>query len=164
MRKTTLIGLVTLIVVSIGVSSAYAITITLAGDVAVSENLAVVGTITGPTIDGINATIASGSAVCPGQNVEHWDKIIFHPTVPVVDFGVPSGNPSELLPQSIQGDTTMYDIKVLDDPTKVADTSQKVADFLNNLNYGIIGGSAGDIHHHDIHVTSVQYSIICTGP
>ena len=77
------------------------------------------------------------------------------------DCGVPSGNPTELLIP--QGDF-IYDIKVLDDPTKVADLNQKVVDFLNNLNYCSPGGNPGDLTPMDVFVLDVDYSIVCTVP
>ena len=148
-------------IIAVGVTSAYA-AIDLKDDTTVTGNLAVTGDITGPTITALTAAISSAGGVCAAQNVVHYDKIIFHPTLNLADCGVPSGNPTELLTHA--GISTNYDIKVLDDPTKVADLNQKVADFLNNLNYCSPGGQAGDITPINIHVTDVDYRIVCNAP
>ncbi len=149
-------------IIAVGVTSAYA-AIDLKADTTVTGNLAVTGDITGPTITALTTAISSAS-ICPPQNVVHYDKIIYHPTLNIADCVVPSGNPTELLTKDQFGNGPDYDIKVLDDPTKVADTAQKVADFLNALNYGVISGQAGDIEGFDIHVTDVEYAIVCTAP
>jgi len=58
----------------------------------------------------------------------------------------------------------LYDIKVLDDPTKVADLNQKVVDFLNPLGYGKTMQTPGDLTPIDVFVVEVDYSIVCTLP
>jgi len=148
-------------IAAIGVASAYAVNLDLKADKTVTGDLAVTGDLTGPTITALTTSIAS-APVCAPQDVVHYDKIIFHPTLNLADCGVPSGNPTELLTPSVVD--TNYDIKVLDDPTKVADVNQKVADFLNNLNYCTPGGTAGDIIPINIHVTDVEYRIVCKTP
>jgi len=148
-------------IIAVGATSAYAVNLDLKTDNTVTGDLAVTDDLTGPTISDSSATITSAGS-CPPQNVIHWDKVIFHPTLNLADCGVPSGNPTELLTHTAVA--TNYDIKILDDPTKVADVNQKVADFLNNLNYCTPGGMAGDITPINIHVTDVDYRIVCTTP
>jgi len=150
-------------VIAVGVTSAYAV-IDLKTDNTVTGDLAVTGDITGPTITALTTAISSAGGVCPAQNVVHYDKVIYHPTLNIADCGVPSGNPTELLTKDQFGNGPDYDIKVLDDPTKVADLNQKVADFLNNLNYCSPGGQAGDLTPANIHVTDVDYRIVCNAP
>ena len=143
-------------IAAIGVASAYAINLDLKADNTVT------GDITGPTITALTTSIAS-APVCAPQDVVHYDKIIFHPTLNLADCGVPSGNPTELLTQTMVL-ASNYDIKVLDDPDSVAFLEGKVADFLNNLNYCNPGGMAGDIIPINIHVTDVEYRIVCNAP
>jgi len=154
MNKTTIIGITVLVSVGISVSSAYAITITLAGDADVTGNLAVTGAITGSTIDGINAAIASGSAVCPSENIEHWDKIAFVPDVVITNL---DQNVNPLILEI----GFAYDIKVLDDPNSVAFLEGKVVDKLNTLGYRTAGAPVQKI---DLFVFEVEYAIICVGP
>ena len=149
-------------IIAVGVTSAYAV-IDLKTDNTVTGDLAVTGDITGPTNTALTTSIAS-APVCAPQDVVHYDKIIYHPTLNIADCGVPSGNPTELLTKDQFGNGPDYDIKVLDDPTKVADVNQKVADFINNLNYCSPGGQAGDLTAMDIHVTDVDYRIVCKTP
>src|SRR5437868_3580837 len=77
--------------------------------------------------------------VCPPKNVQHWDKIVFSIMSP--DLGTRVNLPvnSEL------------DIKVLDDPLKVADLKQKVLTFLN----------VPDEPRSSIQIANVEYSITC---
>ena len=161
MNKTFLLTTI-IAIIAVGATSAYAVNLDLKADTIVTGDLAVTGDITGPTITALTTAISSAGGVCAAQNVVHYDKIIFHPTLNLADCGVPSGNPTELLTHA--GITTNYDIKVLDDPTKVADLNQKVADFLNNLNYCSPGGTAGDLTPIDVFILDVDYSIVCTVP
>jgi hypothetical protein len=78
------------------------------------------------------------TSVCPEENVQHWDKILFVIT-----------NPQVAKKANVTANTEL-DIKVLDDPHKVADIKQKVVDFLKlpssdktaikilDINYAII--------------------------
>ena len=150
-------------IIAVGVTSAYA-AIDLKTDKTVTGDLAVTGDLTGPTITALTTAISSAGGVCAAQNVVHYDKVIFHPKLNIADCGVPSGNPTELLTHDQFGNGPNYDIKVLDDPTKVADLNQKVVDFLNNLNYCSPGGQAGDLQPNNVFVLDVDYSIVCTVP
>ena len=76
---------------------------------------------------------------CPIKNVQHWDKIVFTIKSPQLAAKVKLPLNSEL------------DIKVRDDPTKVADLKQKVLDFLK---VPTEPKSSIDILH-------VRYAIIC---
>jgi len=142
-----------LFAVGIGVSSAYAITITLAGDADVTGDLAVTGAITGLTIDGINAAIASAT-ICPVQNLEHWDKILFVPLVVITNLDT-NVDPLTLEPGFA------YDIKVLDDPNSVAFLEGKVVEKLNTLGYRV---ASSPVQKIDLFVSEVAYAIICVGP
>lgn len=159
MNKTTLTGLTALIAVGFGISSAYAITVTLAGDVAITEDLDVTGAITGPTINAINTAI-DGAAICPQQNVEHWDKIIYFPTLLVPDIGfntTPQGQPDLI-------EDRWFDIKVTDDPHNNVDLSKTVADRLNQLGYNKLTlnqPAIEPIHPDNIVIVDVEHSIIC---
>jgi len=153
MNKTTIIGITVLVSVGISVSSAYAITITLSGDADVTGDLAVTGAITGPTIDSINAAIASAT-MCPAQNIEHWDKILFVPFVIITNLDT-NVNPLTLEPNFA------YDIKVLDDPNSVAFLEGKVVDKLNTLGYRV---ASSPVQKTDLFVSEVEYAIICVGP
>ena len=148
--------------IAVGVTSAYA-AIDLKDDTTVTGNLDVTGVITGPTITALTTAISS-APICPAQNVVHWDKIMFYPMLLIGSCDmtpIPSGNPPELL---IPPGDFIYDIKVLDDPTKVADLNQKVVDFLNGLNYCSPGGTTGDLQPMDVFILDVDYSIVCTVP
>jgi len=162
MNKTVLLTTIVAII-AVGVTSAYAVNLDLKADTTVTGNLAVTGDITGPTITALTTAISS-AAICPAQNVVHYDKLTFHPTLNIADCGVPPGNPTELLTKDQFGNGPDYDIKVLDDPTKVADLNQKVADKLNGLNYCLPGGQAGDLTPINIHVTDADYRIVCDTP
>ena len=85
-----------------------------------------------------SSTLASNN-ICPSKNVQHWDKIVFTIKSPQLAAKVKLPLNSEL------------DIKVRDDPTKVADLKQKVLDFLK---VPTEPKSSIDILH-------VRYAIIC---
>ncbi len=153
MNKTTLIGITVFVAVGIGMSSAYAINIQLAGDVTVDDNLDVAGVITGPTITTINGAIAN-AAICPQENIEHWDKIVFVPLVVMENF-------AQNTPNILEASQFEYDIKVLDNPDEVAFLEEKVANKLNGLGYRILGQSSTLIIPQDVLILEVQYAIIC---
>jgi hypothetical protein len=77
--------------------------------------------------------------VCSQNNVQHWDKIIFA----IID--------PDLAKKVNLTANTELDIKVLDDPHKVADIKQKVIDFLNVPN----------APKKAIQILDVEYAIIC---
>ena len=77
--------------------------------------------------------------VCPAKDVEHWDKIVFMITSPDITKKLNLTANTEL------------DIKVLDNPYKVADIKQKVIEFLN----------APNDYKNSIKVLAVDYAIIC---
>jgi hypothetical protein len=76
---------------------------------------------------------------CPAKNVQHWDKIIFAIKSPQLAAKVK-------LPLN-----TELDIKVLDDPTKVADLKQKVLIFLK----------VPTEPRSSIDILEVRYAMIC---
>jgi hypothetical protein len=77
--------------------------------------------------------------VCPEENVQHWDKIVF--VIP---------NPQVAKRAHVPANTEL-DIKVLDDPHKVADIKQKVIDFLKL--------TSSD--RNAIKIVDINYAIIC---
>lgn len=79
------------------------------------------------------------SLICPESNIQHWDKIEFSIVSPA-------------LAQSLNlTANTELDIKVLDDPHKVADLKQKVLNFLLVPN----------APKSAIKIIDVEYGIIC---
>jgi hypothetical protein len=98
------------------------------------------GTGTGTAIKDIINRCGKGTpAVCPENNVQHWDKIVFMIISPDLGRKVNLTAKTEL------------DIKVLDDPLKVADIKQKVLDFLKVPN----------APRDTIRILDVNYAIIC---
>jgi len=151
-----------LIAIGIGVSSAYAITITLAGDVTVTDNLDVSGDITGPTIDAISAAITT-SASCPQENIQHWDKVIFSANMDdPFDEGFISPNGKTELDEF-----SVFDVKVLDDPNELADLREKVVQKLSSLGYQknyFLEPFIRDLAETNIDIIDIEYSIICVQP
>lgn len=94
------------------------------------------------SVIGTNKTITpiASNAVCPDKNVKHWDKIIFKILSP------------ELALKTGFSPNTELDIKVLDDPHRVADIKQKVLNFLH----------APQFPRNSIQILGVDYSIICS--
>ena len=142
--------------VGVGISSAYAVNISLEGDSTVNGNLDVSGDITGPTINAITTAI-SDAAICPQENIQHWDKIIFRPIL----------NPGDLEFLSPPGQVELiedmeFDIKVLDDPNWIADIRAKVLQKLNAIGYEKnLLGEAVDISVLNIEIIDVDYAITC---
>ncbi len=145
MKKTILFTII-FVITAIGITSAYAVSTTNTGD------LEVTGSITGPTISALTSSITSAPA-CPQANIQHWDKITFFGFVQITSF---EGEQPSVINS---GGNFLYDIKVLDDPIKVADLNQKVVDFLNPLGYGVT--EPGDLITIDVFVVEVDYSIVC---
>jgi hypothetical protein len=89
-------------------------------------------------------TPTSGN-ICPATNIQHWDKIIFE---------IKDRRLAEKL--NLPEDSEL-DIKVIDDPTKVADIKKKVLDFLKMPDDKplIINKT------EDIKIIDVEYAIIC---
>lgn len=79
---------------------------------------------------------------CPDSAIRHWDKIVFMISDPKVAAVLKVPVRSEL------------DIKVLDDPTTVADLKQKVMDFLKPM----APANFADYRKH-IEIVSVAYAI-----
>jgi hypothetical protein len=76
---------------------------------------------------------------CPEENVQHWDKILF--VIP---------NPQVAKRAHVPANTEL-DIKVLDDPNKVADIKKKVIDFLK----------LQSSDKNAIKIVDIEYAIIC---
>jgi len=147
-------------IIAVGVTAAYA-AIDLKDDTTVTGNLAVTGDITGPTITALTTSIDS-AAICPRQNIEHWDKIIYSPllTIPDINFNTPQGQPDLIEDRD-------YDVKVIDDPNKNVDLSQVVANKLNQLGYDKLTlnqPAIEDIHPDNIVIVDVEYTIVCVEP
>jgi hypothetical protein len=77
--------------------------------------------------------------VCNPDNVQHWDKIVF------------KINSTELAKRVNLTAGTELDIKVLDNPTEVADIKKKVLDFLG----------VPSAKRETIQIIDVEYAIIC---
>ena len=86
------------------------------------------------------ASVAAQTS-CPAKNVQHWDKII---------FAIKS---SKLAAKVKLPVNTELDIKVRDDPTKVADLKLKVLQFLN----------VPTEPRSSIDILEVRYAMICAG-
>ncbi len=84
MNKTVLLTTIVAII-AVGVTSAYAVNLDLKDDTTVTGNLAVTGDLTGPTITALTTAISS-AAICPAQNVVHWDKITFIGNIEIQNF------------------------------------------------------------------------------
>jgi hypothetical protein len=85
------------------------------------------------------AQTATGNPVCSATNLQHWDKIVFKIVSPQVAgrAGLPAN--------------TELDIKVIDDPTKVADVKQTVLNFIK----------VPQAQKNSIEVVDMEYSTIC---
>jgi hypothetical protein len=91
--------------------------------------------------------------------LEHWDKIVFGT---LEHFSTrEAGQPQQLIPieGALSDPNALYDVKVLDDPTKVADLRDKVALFLRV--HGYTDTSGGGPTGSDIVIKQVQYSVVC---
>ena len=101
----------------------------------------------------LQSNIDAVKPICPSNNVQHWDKIVFK-----FKFAlhVDPLNPSD--PSLDTGRT--YDIKVLDNPALVADINQKINDFLR-AHYNIAATDEELVGL--IEVVNVEYAIVCAG-
>jgi len=86
---------------------------------------------------------------CLSEEVTHFDKIIFHSEGAALrdNFG------------TFIGAFTPLDIKVLDDPTGVANLKTKVANFLNGI--GWTNAGFGPVNPKRIVIDDVDYAIEC---
>ena len=91
--------------------------------------------------------------------VFHMDKIIFRAsdTATIICPGS-TMDPSSGSPVTINRNSVL-DIKVLDDPLRVADVKQKVADFLNS--FSCVNGAGTAVRSQQIHVIDVDYATAC---
>jgi len=136
--------------IGIGVSSAYAANIQLAGDSTVAGNLAVTGEISGPTVDAISIAISEAS-ICPAENIQHWNKIVFligsityhHPTLPAL---IPSHT---------------YEMIVQVDPSDINEVKLLVAKKLNADGYTHDGQPVDPNVEISGAIETVSYSTIC---
>ena len=79
------------------------------------------------------------SNACPAKNVQHWDKIVF--VIKSADLAKRLKLPAN----------SELDIKVLDDPTKVADLKKNVLNFLKVPNEP----------RSSIEILQIRYALIC---
>jgi len=100
-------------------------------------------------------------AVCPLENVQHWDKIIYTPFFVPGDINIinPQGHPDLI-------EDRQYDIKIIDDPNTTVDLNQAVANKLNQIGYKIqtIANPEDpfeDIRPDNIMIGDVEYAIVC---
>ena len=112
---------------------------------------------------GIPPLLCGDVTIAPGQ-LFHFDKIIFRPiqnnrfVCPANSIEPDNANPRRITDQDI------LDIKVLDDPSRVADVRRKVAAFLNSL--GCQRAQGGPIFHTSVEIIDVEYAVGCgvSGP
>jgi hypothetical protein len=93
------------------------------------------------------STPLSTSAVCPENDTQHWDKIVFEIKSPDLARRVH-------LPAN-----TELDIKVRDDPTKVTDIKGKVLSFLHVPTAPVSNETIA--WRNAIQILNVGYAIIC---
>ncbi len=103
------------------------------------------------------------NTICPQENVQHWDKIIFEPKL--------KGSENEIsipgVPGSELREKKQHDIKILDDPNTVVDLERAVAQKLNSLGYFVekqLGGDSTTIQEvspNNIKIKDVEYAIAC---
>jgi YVTN family beta-propeller protein len=85
-------------------------------------------------------TSCGGTAVCPTNSTQHWDKIIFKIVSP------------ELAKRLNLMENTELDIKIKDDPSKATDVKRKVLEFLQ----------VPDVTEETIQIVGVDYAITCS--
>jgi len=138
--------------IGIGVSSAYAVNISLEGDSTVNGNLDVSGDITGPTINAITTAILD-AAICPQENIQHWNKIVFK----LGDITYSHSTLPNLLP------THTYEMIVQVNPDDFNEVKLLVAKKLNAD--GFVDGATGNLVKPNAEISAlvetVGYSTIC---
>jgi len=87
-----------------------------------------------------------------GGAYDHWDKIVFH-----TEGAALRDSTGKFIPVF-----TPLDIKVIDDPTQVANLKIKVANFLNGV--GWTNGGGGPVNPNRIVIDDVDYTAICVFP
>jgi len=103
------------------------------------------------------------NTICPQENVQHWDKIIFEPKL--------KGGENEIsipgVPVSELREKKQHDIKILDDPETVVDLERAVANKLNELGYRVekqLGSGSTTtqlVSVTNIKIKDVEYAIAC---
>jgi len=102
------------------------------------------------------------NTICPQENVQHWDKIIFKVKL--------KGNENKIfntmmMPTVLEIGLT-YDVKVLDDPETVAELERKVSSKLTDLGYLVekkLGNNitTQQVARTNIEIIDVEYAIAC---
>jgi len=103
------------------------------------------------------------NTICPQENVQHWDKIIFEPKLKGTETKIliPADPSSELVIK------TRHDIKILDDPETVVNLGRAVAQKLNELGYRVEKDIGPDktttvsVSETNIKIKDVEYAIAC---
>jgi hypothetical protein len=138
----------------------------VAGSVLLGTMLLVSNTFT-PKVDAQQESVTE--AFCAPEKVQHWDKIQFRIRgTYIITTSQPGGNVS--LSALVNDPNKPWDIKVLDDPTKVADIEAKVRNFLANSPMIDTGSPSAAIStialtpNSKIIIDDIEYEIVCVRP
>jgi len=108
---------------------------------------------------------AKVNTICPQENVQHWDKIIFKVKLKGNENKIFAPFDPEVRPAELLVGLT-YDVKVLDDPAVVAELEAKVSSKLNEIGYQVEKKSGQNtinqfIARSNIEIIDVEYAIAC---
>ncbi|HXV45503.1 MAG TPA: hypothetical protein VD736_02410 [Nitrososphaera sp.] len=94
---------------------------------------------------------------CPPNLIKHWDKIVFFwqgsANIDVIEGDAQHPNLPVISPNKL------YDIKVLDKPTEVADLRFKIFQKIDELGYDM-----NWVLEEQFHIEDVEYAIVCQAP
>ena len=123
--------------------------------------------------EGASAQSALPGTACPNPfsgvpgNILHFDKIVFRAAPDNFFLCPPRTTDTDNQEDLVISPNSVLDIKVLDDPTRIADVKRKVADFLGKIN--CVNGNAdmvpvfpAQILPTQIDIIDVDYAIVCS--